>query len=321
MRRRRSSVRRDAGSIGRDSADRGSIAVIVAAAFVPLTMAVAVVADGGRVWMEKQKLQNEVEASALAVAQAHALGGTSCAASALSLVDGSPTCSVSTTANGAVATVAAAESVALAFAQLFGRDSAGIDASASVRIGPAGSVTGLRPVAMCIDSEGLVDWLASGKTSTAVYTVGIDATSAECGSDVAGNWGVLDFDGGANSMSDAQSWIVNGYGESVSVGESLDGDPGIPSPALNLDELVGQSVDLPVFEKPRLEGSNAMYDVAGFVRVRIVEVNLTGSASNRNVKVVFEHGSVSGSVGGADAPDFGLTAWSVCSFDGKGVCS
>jgi Flp pilus assembly protein TadG len=295
--------------------------VIVAAAFVPLTMALAVVADGGRVWMEKQKLQNEVEASALAVAQSQALGGASCSAAALALVDGTPTCSTSTTANGAVATVAASELVALTFAQLFGRDSAGIDASASVRIGPAAGVSGLRPVAMCIGNSALADWLASGRTSTTTYTIGVESTSSECGSDVSGNWGVIDFDGGANSMSDAQDWIANGYGGTVSVGETLDGDPGIPSPALNLDDLVGEIVTLPVFENPRLVGSNATYDIAGFVRVRIVEVNLTGSASNRNVKVMFEPGAVNGSVGGIDAPDFGVTAWSVCSFDGKGVCS
>lgn len=295
--------------------------MIVAAAFVPLTMALAVVADGGRVWMEKQKLQNEVEASALAVAQAQALEGTSCSAAALALVDGTPTCSTSTTANGAVATVAANESVALTFAQLFGRDSAGIDASASVRIGPAAAASGLRPVAMCIGNSALADWLASGRTSTTTYTIGIESTSSECGGDVSGNWGVIDFDGGANSMSDAQDWIANGYGGTVSVGEAHDGDPGIPSPALNLDELVGEIVTLPVFENPRLVGSNATYDIAGFVRVRIVEVNLSGSASRRNVKVKFEPGAVNGSVGGIDAPDFGVTAWSVCSFDGKGVCS
>lgn len=321
MRLRRSSAHRDPDQVGRDATDRGSIALIVAAAFVPLTMALAVVADGGRVWMEKQSLQNEVEASALAVAQAHALGGSSCAASALALVDGSPICSVSSTNNGAVATVAASKSVALTFAQLFGRDSAGIDTSASVRIGPAASASGVRPMAMCIGNSALVDWLASGKTSSDVYTISIESTSPECGTDVSGNWGVIDFDGGSNSMRDAQDWIAEGYGGTVSVGQTLDGDPGIPTPALNLDDQVGQSVVLPIFTNPRLVGSNATYDIVGFVKVRIVEVNLSGSASRRNVKVVFEHGSVSGSVGSVDSPDFGLRSWSVCSFDGKGVCS
>ena len=314
MRRRRSCAHRDAS-------DRGSVAVVVAAAFVPLTMALAAVTDGGRVWVEKQDLQNEVEASAIAVAQTIALGGSSCAPSALALVDGQATCTTSVRSNGSVATVTAADDVDLYFAQLFGRDSAGIDAAASVRIGPAESTSGLRPVAMCIESSGLVEWLASGKTSTATYTIGIDAESAACGSDVAGNWGVLDFDGGSNSMSDAQNWIAQGYDGSVSVGDSVDGDPGIPSPALDLDELVGQSVVLPVFENPRLEGSNALYDIAGFVKVRIVEVNLSGSASRRNVKVVFEKGAVNGTAGDSDSPDFGLSSWSVCSFDGKGDCS
>lgn len=314
MRRRRSCAHRDV-------IDRGSVAVVVAAAFVPLTMAFAVVTDGGRVWMEKQKLQNEVEASALAVAQTIALGGSPCAPSALALVDAEATCTMAVRTNRSVATVSAVHDVDLHFAQMFGRNTAGVDASASVRIGPASSVTGIRPVAMCIESRGLVDWLASGKTSTTAYTIGIDATSAACGSDVAGNWGVLDLDGGANSMSDAQTWITEGYDGSVVTGTSVDGDPGIPSPALNLDELVGQSVVLPVFENPRLEGANAFYDIAGFVKVRLVEVNLSGSASRRNVKVIFEQGAVNGMVGDVDAPDFGLSSWSVCSFDGKGDCS
>lgn len=316
MRLRRSFVRPD-----RDADDRGSIAVIVAAAFVPLTMALAVVADGGRVWMEKQKLQNEVEASALAVGQSHALDGSICPESALVLVGSSPTCSTTPTTNGSVATVAASDSVALTFAQLFGRDSASIDASASVRIGPAGSVTGLRPVAMCVANDALVDWLDSDRTSTTTYTIEIEGSTAACGSDVSGNWGVIDFDGGANSMSDAQDWISNGYDGSVSVGQTLDGDPGIPSPALHLDDLVGQSVLLPVFADPRLDGANALFDIVGFVRVRIVEVNLSGSASGRNVKVIFEEGTVNGGSADTTAPDFGLRSWSVCSFDGKGVCS
>ncbi len=311
MRPRRSSVSRD----------RGSVAVIVAAAFLPLSMGLAVVADGGRVWMEKQRLQNEVEASALAVAQARVVGATSCASTALELVDAEASCSVTSTANGAVATVAASDAVELRFAQLFGRDSAGIEASASVRIGPATAVSGLRPVAICAANPGVTAWLDSDMTSSTTYRIGVDSQDPGCGSDVSGNWAVLDFDGGANSMSDAQSWISTGYPSSVSTGETIDGDPGIPSPALDLDELVGQSIVLPVFENPRLDGSNALYDVVGFVQVRIVAVRLSGSASGRYVDVVFETGSVRGTAGGVDAPNFGVSTWSVCSFDGKGACS
>jgi hypothetical protein len=314
MRRRRSCAPRDRG-------DRGSIAIIVAVAFVPLAMALAVVADGGRVWMEKQELQNQVEAAALAAAQSYAVDGTSCSPAALALVRGDATCSRVPTSNGSVTTVSSSDDVSLFFAQLFGRSSAGVEASASVRIGPVESVTGLRPLAMCIGNEALVEWLASGKTSTEVYTIGVAATTPECGGKVPGNWGVLDFDGGSNSNRDTREWIANGYPGSVSVGETFDGDPGVPSTSMRLGDLVGQSVVLPVFENPRLEGSNATYDVVGFVKVRLVGVTLSGSANKRNIKVVFENTSMRGSVGGIDAPNFGVSSWSVCSFDGKGVCS
>lgn len=316
MRRRRSSAHRD-------SRDRGSIAVIVAAAFVPLSMALAVVADGGRVWVEKQKLKDDVEASARAVAQEWVLDSVSCSTSAVALAGAGATCSTSVTANGAVATVTADDSVSLVFAQLFGRSSASIDASVSVRVGAPRTASGLRPLALCAENEALEHWMESGMTSTATFTIGIETEAGDddCGSDVSGNWGVLDLDGGSNSMSDAQNWIVNGYPGSVSVGETLEGDPGIPSPALDLDEIVGQSVVLPVFENPRLDGANAVYDVIGFVKVRIVSVALTGAASNRHVDVVFETGVVNGEVVGTGAPGFGLTTWSVCSLDGRGVCS
>lgn len=271
--------------------------------------------------MERQKLQNEVEASALAVAQAQALGGPSCSPAALALVSGDATCSRIATSNGSVTTVSSSDDVSLFFSQLFGRDSAGVDASASVRIGPAGSVTGLRPLAMCIGNAALVEWLASGKTSTQVYTIGVAATTPECGGEVPGNWGVLDFDGGSNSNSDTKKWIADGYPGSVSADETFGGNPGVPSTAMRLGDLVGQSVVLPVFGNARKQGSNAQYDVAGFVKVRLVDVTLSGSENKRNIKVVFENTSVRGSVGGIDAPNFGVSAWSICSFDGKGVCS
>lgn len=305
--------------------ERGSVAIMVAASFLPLSMATAVVADGGRVWVEKQSLQSEVEAAALSVAQTWASGGGSCERSSLDLVQttssGDVSCAVSPISNGAIAAVSASGGVDLQFAQLFGRSTAQVEASTSVRVGPAGATSGLRPVAMCAANPGLAQWLSTGKSSTATYTINVSSSNAQCGTTVSGNWAILDFDGGSNSMSDAQKWIANGYPGEILAGQTIDGDPGIPTPALNLDDQVGQTIVLPVFVNPRLEGSNAMYDVVGFVQVRVVAVNLSGSASQRNVKVVFERGAVKGAPGGPSAPDFGLSAWAVCSFDGKGVCS
>jgi len=305
--------------------DRGSVAIMVAASFLPLSMATAVVADGGRVWVEKQSLQSQVEASALSVAQTWARDSVSCDQGSLNLIEmassGKVSCSVLPLPNGALAAVSASGDVGLQFAQLFGRSTAQVDASTSVRVGPAGTVSGLRPVAMCAANPGLAQWLSTGKSSSATYVINVSSSNAQCGTTVSGNWAILDFDGGSNSMSDAQNWIANGYQGEISAGQTIDGDPGIPTPALNLDDQVGQTIVLPVFVNPRLEGSNAMYDVVGFVQVRVVAVNLSGSASQRNVKVIFERGAVTGVPGGPSSPDFGLSSWAVCSFDGKGVCS
>ena len=321
MRRRSSSVHRDAACAD----DRGSIAVIVVAAFIPLTMVFAVVADGGRVWMEKQVLQDRVEASALATAQSWSRDRVECPRNATDMASTDPNasvlCSVDSVASGDVATVSVRGSVALQFARVLGRASAQISSSASVRIGSAAEMTGLRPIAMCATNPALTSWLGSGKLSTSTYTIPIESSTPSCGSDVSGNWGVIDFDGGSNSISDAQGWIENGYDGAVSVGSSMAGDPGIPSPALTLDTLVGRSVTLPVFENPRLVGSRAMYDVVGFVRVRLVSVRLSGSTTNRHVQVVFERGLASGGPTSPGSPNFGVSAWAVCSLDGKGTCS
>lgn len=321
MRRRNLFARRD--RCGGD--ERGAVAVLVAVAFVPLTMTLAGVADGGRVWMEKLNLQNKVEAAALAAAQSWATSGSRCPSSALGYASDTHgtvvTCSVMDFPTGDIASVDATGAVDLYFARLIGRSQSIIEASASVRVGPAVSVSGLRPIAMCASNPALTAWLDSGMSSTNTYTVPIQSTDVACGSDVSGNWAVIDFDGGSNSMSDAQSWIANGYSGDVSVGQAMSGDPGIPSPALNLDSLVGQSIVLPVFENPRLDGARALFDVVGFVRVRVIGVQLSGSASNRHVEVAFERGTAPGRPGAPESPNFGVSSWAVCSFDGKGTCS
>lgn len=316
MRRRRSCVLRD--DVSRS---RGSIAVIVAAAFLPLSMALAVVADGGRVWMEKQKLQDAVEASALAVAQEYALTGAVCSTEDLASVEGKVSCSLGSTANGVVVTVGSSDDVPLRFGGLLGRDTAGVDSSAAVRVGPATSATGLRPLALCQEHSALRSWISSGMTSTAVHSIAVQSVDPGCGGSVPGNWAMLDFNGGANSTSEAREWVADGYPDSVSADTTVPGEPGIPSSSIRLDRLVGRSIVVPVFDNARRTGSNARFDIVGFVQMRIVEVNLSGASSKRDLKVVFERGGASGAIGGDDDPGFGFSSWSVCSFDGRGMCS
>lgn len=307
--------------------DRGSVALIVAFAFVPMSAMFATVADGGLVWWRKQELQNGVEAAAIAAADRHAHGLDACHQSALALValDADQAVNVDCSVNGSstdgVVTVTGQADVSLNFARMIGRDSAGIDSSASVRVGAVSSASGLRPLAMCVGNPALATWLAGGMTSNADFRIDINASTPACGGSVPGNWAVIDFDGGANSMSAAQSWIQGGYPGSVSVGQTLDGDPGIPSPALQVDSVIGQSFSVPVFANPRLSGSNSLYDIVGFVRVNLVSATLSGSASQRHLVVRFMKYVATGTAGPSTQPSFGSTSYSICSFDSQGDCS
>lgn len=307
--------------------DRGSVALIVAFAFVPMSAMFATVADGGLVWWRKQELQNGVEAAAIAAADRYTHGLDACHQSVLALValDGQPAanvdCSVTGSSTNGVISVAGQADVPLNFARMIGRDSAGIHTSASVRIGAVSSASGLRPLAMCVGNPALTSWLAGGMTSNADFRIDINASTAACGGSVPGNWAVIDFDGGPNSMSAAQTWIQDGYSGSVTVGQSLDGDPGIPSPALQVDTVIGQSFSVPVFANPRLSGSNSMYDIVGFVRVNLVSATLNGSASQRHLVVRFVKYVTAGTAGPSSQTSFGSTAYSICSFDSQGDCS
>ena len=72
--------------------NRGSIAIIAALSFVPMSLIFAVVIDAGRSWVVQTRLQNGIEAGAVAAAQTWMTGGASCQTSSLGIVS----------ANGAV---------------------------------------------------------------------------------------------------------------------------------------------------------------------------------------------------------------------------
>lgn len=303
--------------------DRGSIAVLAASAFLPLSMSFAVVADGSQIWSQKTSIQNDVEASALAVAQKWASDKSQCADFELSFVQIAERdqidCAISPRTNGVVATVSATSSVNLHFAQLFGRNTSSISSTTSVRVGPTSQGVGVFPFSISSENTSLQNWVNSGMTSSRIYRIDVDSEDSEHEEAAPGNWAVLDLNGGSNSTSETRDWILNGYSGVVSAGQSVSGDPGIPSSALRIDRLIGKSVVLPVFKSLKLPGSNAQYEIAGFVKVQITAVKLQGES--RYIKLMFQKDSMPGDSGSSNANNFGLTSWSVCSFDGKGDCS
>ncbi len=310
------------------NSDKGSISVLFAVAVLPMLAMAAVVADLGMVHAKRQELQTGVEAAAIASAAKLARGTSACVgydSVIIANVDSTSSlttlCTTSMTAAHNVVTVNAEASTALAFSQLIGRSEASIMSTASVKVGPARSAIGLRPIAICAEHPALQDWISSGMTSTAAYTIFVESDGSTCGGDVPGNWSMIDFDGGSNSNSELQDRIVNGYQSEIVLPVTLNGDPGIPTPSIDIDALIGSTITIPVFRDARSNGSGSEYDLDGFATVEILDAVMTGAASQRHIDVRFTSQTLGEGLAGGAAVNYGSQSFQICSLEGTGDCS
>ena len=307
--------------------ERGIVAVLVAVAFLPLALTLAIVADAGRVWTAEQRLQNAVEATAAASARDWATGGVSCSSGALALLraDGAaPTttsCSTTGTRTAGVVRVEATQDVSLMFAGLVGRSTSAVRASTGVRVGAPSALTRLWPFGLCADNSDIASWIAAGFPSSRTATITFQQPNQLCGGDIAGNWSIIDFNGGSVSNSETQGWIANGYTGTVKVGDVLGGSPGAPSTSFDLTSVVGKTITMPIYRFPRLNGSNTLHTIVGFARAVVVGARFSGAVAQRSITVTFTTGSSSGDVSSVGGGNFGLITWSVCSLDNHGVCT
>ena len=310
-----------------ESSSRGSIAIIAALSFIPMSLILAVVVDAGRSWVVRERLQNGVEAGAVAAAQTWMESGANCQSTPLQLVraDGAlpinVDCASSGTNRNGLVSVSAEEDVVPIFSNLLARDRVRISASTKVRIGVTSSTSGLRPISLCRDNTAVKNWIDSGMPAGVTVSVPFLSATTLCGGDVSGNWTVLDFNGGSSSNSETQDWIANGYDQLISVGDIIYGSPGVPSTSLRFSDMIGQSIIFPMFTTPINLGSNAKYTIVGFAQAKVIATRLTGPTTSRGMTLQFEQGRLSGSTGTGSATDFGLTSWSVCSFESIGDCS
>lgn len=314
------------------SRDRGAISPIAALALLPIIAVTAVMVDGGRVWVDRQRVQTAAEASAMSAGANWSSTGTACDAASTDLVGsnaGSTTtyaCTTTGTRTSGVVTVTARKNVSAMFGSIIGRSSTEVSSTASVKVAALSSAAEVRPTAICAGNPALVEWEHSGFSGTKTYTMGIQQDDDDDGYDgvcghVPGNWAVLDFDGGANRNVDTQDWIDHGYEHEVEVDHDFSGDPGIPSPSLNMNQLTGKTVIMPVYDRATGTGATASYHISGFVGVTVVSSNLGGAASQRNMKVKFTPVQVSGAGCSRPASNYGAVTWKPCSLDGNGVCS
>jgi len=324
MPRRHSSATPDAGR--RD--DRGVIAIMTAVSFIPLALMLALVADAGLVWVARERLQNAVEATAVASASEWAKGGSSCSTSALSFltVDGSSpasrSCSTTGTATSGVVTVTATETVNLMFGDVVGRSTSHVTTSARVRIAAASAIRGLWPFGLCADNTAIAAWIAAGFPANRQARITFEQPSQLCGGSLPGNWAILDFNGGSSSNSETQQWAASGYQSVITVGDVVNGTPGAPSTSLDMSPTIGKTILFPLYRYPRNSGSNAVYTIVGFATARVDAIQFSGATSQRSITITFKTGTTAAGATnvGSGGGNFGLSTWNVCSFDNYGVC-
>ncbi|MDG2112849.1 MAG: hypothetical protein P8N02_09585, partial [Actinomycetota bacterium] len=199
-----------------------------------------------------------------------------------------------------------------------------VTSESEAEFGPLKAGTGLRPFGLCSQSPGFSAWQASGHSTTQVFRISYTKDSpADCGSSTPGNWGLIDFNGGANSNSELSSWVRYGYPGEVTIPDWYEGDPGAFSNSLPISTILDEQIFLPVFDQVTGNGANASFHLEGIVAVKIVAYKATGSQSSRYLDIQFQTAVIAG--GCCDDADgallnTGLLGVQLCRFDDAGTC-
>jgi hypothetical protein len=311
----------------RGEGEDGAVAVVVAVFMVVLFAAAAIAVDATYLWGNRRNLVTATDAGALAAAEVYARGGDGCSAAGAYVDDNMDDASVdscSRSGNGVAGWVTLATSTDpnLLFASITGRDSQHVSAATTAQYGLPSGMSGLRPFGLCVQSPGVLAWIAAGRpTPSAVYRIMYTkANPNDCGANAPGNWGILDFDGGANRASDTREWALNGYPGMVSVAQQVPGDTGAFSNSLNteLSTLVANGTEFPVplFDAVTGNGSNASFRVEGFAMVQLVGFRTNGPEAQRYLEIRFVSRIAQGQCCDAGGPDLGLRVVRICAIEG-----
>ena len=303
--------------------ERGAVAVIVAICMVVMLGCAAYAIDAGRSWAARRHLVTAADAGSLAGAEGYAQGANGCSSALASVVANHDKATMTTcnpmivNATHGYVTVRAQATMDYTFAKIFGQTSTDITATTTAQWGIPQSVAGLRPFGLCIDAnQQLKDWLAHpvGTSPVDRITYGKSQPSA-CGS-APGNWGIVNFDGGSNSNNDTKTWTLSGYPGSVSVGDTVSGNPGAFSNSLDAGlsylKASGGTFALPVFDTITGPGANAKMHIVAFVIVKLVDYRVTGNQAARYLDVIFTNSIVSGTCCAIGGIDTGARAVRIC---------
>jgi len=270
------------------SKQSGQVLIIVALFLVALIGMLALVLDGGNLYVQRRRMQNAADAGALAGARALAKNGTTAEAQAAAesyaiVHNGADTAQVTIDADGL--TVVACKDTQMTFARVLGVEHINVCARAGAMTGPIGSAVGLAPIAIR-DFEYLfnvpyVIWdddverdLASG------YISGSNRgwLSLNC------VWPQVCGTAGADLL---KEWMINGYPSAITFNSWIRGDGGVKAAVIQ-QAKVDQLLKIPVYDEIVNKASNqAYYHVLKFAAFRVTEVYASGNP--KGIRGYFEY--------------------------------
>jgi hypothetical protein len=291
--------------VSRFSEERGAAAITVGLTLVVLFGSGALAVDLGDLWQSRRHLVTATDAAALAAAQSEALGEDGCQGVDDDFVaDNYPEASVTDcvvqeagSSRGTV-TVDAKAPVETHFAGILGVNELGVNASTTAAWFEPDGAYSLRPFGLCKDHPAVASWLSSPRGISAPTIVRYSKDSPDACGDAPGNWGIFDFDGGANSTGEIRQWTENGFDGLVRIGDEVLGNTGAFSPTV--DGLLAGLVTaksrfaLPIFDAVSGSGSNAEFHIYGFVGVELVSYLVSGPEAGRYIELRFVEMVVAG---------------------------
>jgi hypothetical protein len=327
--------------VDRDRQERGVVNVTVAISLVVIMAMAAIAIDLGSARERKRNLVTATDSAALAAVAVYLEGGDGCDTTDddyVALHDDLAVVTACTPGGDAAGdpgpigwvTVEADRTIDYRFAPVIGIDSTTVSTRTTARHGPPASATGLRPLGLCMEGDAELEaWLLdpSAASGEIQITYSKDEAAACGGGLLPGNWAIMDFDGGANSVPDINDWIVNGYPFEINIGTlagdcttepeaCYEGDPGAFAPASDsaLASLVGEEFQLPIFNIGEGAGATTLIHIAGVVNVELVSFLTSGPQDDRYLTLIISPGIISGTCCGSGV-DTGVDVIGICAVE------
>lgn len=293
--------------------EKGYVMVLVGISLTGLFALFILVADLGHVFVTKAELQNTADAAALAAVvdiqlgediaevsatdfgQTHWVAGSSIIITPEDVQFGhydggtgvfqagaSPVNSVSVMARRT--SNSPSGPLPLFFSAMFGKDVTDVSAKSIALLDS--QVVGVKGKSRLIPYSvinSVVDANGDG-----LYDIG-ESINMHPKKDAPGNFGFLNFDGGSGDTPEVQYWIENGYDQEFIVppGGSIpiSGSTGVNGNSLTPSflKIIDQVVFMPVHDGVGEQGANALFNVVGFLAVRIKAVKLIGKEEERYI--------------------------------------